>query len=68
MTEHYLTIGAWLRRRRKALDLIQAQPAVRAGGVLTTIKKIAPGARSHPVGSLSVWPMPSRCPLISAGY
>jgi predicted ATPase/DNA-binding CsgD family transcriptional regulator/transcriptional regulator with XRE-family HTH domain len=40
-----LSFGYWLRRRRKALDLTQAELATRAGCVLTTIKKIETGAR-----------------------
>jgi predicted ATPase/DNA-binding CsgD family transcriptional regulator/DNA-binding XRE family transcriptional regulator len=45
MTEHSMSVGYWLRRRRKALDLTQAELAFRAGCVLTTIKKIETGAR-----------------------
>ena len=45
MTEHELSFGYWLRRRRKAQDLTQAALAVRAGCVVTTIKKIETGAR-----------------------
>jgi predicted ATPase/DNA-binding XRE family transcriptional regulator len=45
MTERRLSFGYWLRRRRKALDLTQADLAVRAGCVLTTIKKLETGAR-----------------------
>ncbi len=37
--------GYWLRRRRKALDLTQAELAAQAGCVVTTIKKIETGAR-----------------------
>ena len=40
-----ISFGYWLRRRRKALDLTQAELAARAGCVLTTIKKIETGAR-----------------------
>jgi predicted ATPase/DNA-binding CsgD family transcriptional regulator/DNA-binding XRE family transcriptional regulator len=47
MAEPRLSLGYWLRRRRKALDLTQAELAARAGCVLTTIKKIETGAR-HP--------------------
>lgn len=43
-------LGAWLRRRRRALDLTQAELAARAGCVLTTIKKIETGARSPSPG------------------
>ncbi len=45
MTERRLSFGSWLRRRRKALDLTQAELAARAGCVLTTIKKLETGAR-----------------------
>src|SRR5215212_6221421 len=45
MTEQQFTFGYWLRRRRKALDLTQAELAARAGCVLTTIKKIETGVR-----------------------
>lgn len=45
MTDQQLSFGYWLRRRRKALDLTQAELAARAGCVLTTIKKIETGAR-----------------------
>src|SRR5689334_13871758 len=45
MTERRLSFGYWLRRRRKALDLTQAELAARAGCVLTTIKKLETGAR-----------------------
>jgi DNA-binding CsgD family transcriptional regulator/transcriptional regulator with XRE-family HTH domain len=45
MTERRLSFGSWLRRRRKALDLTQAELAARAGCVLTTIKKIETGTR-----------------------
>jgi transcriptional regulator with XRE-family HTH domain len=45
MTEPRLSFGYWLRRRRKALDLTQAELAVRAGCVLTTIKKLETGVR-----------------------
>src|SRR5215218_3608193 len=45
MTERRLSFGYWLRRRRKALDLTQAELAARAGCVLTTIKKIETGVR-----------------------
>ncbi|HEU5103873.1 MAG TPA: LuxR C-terminal-related transcriptional regulator [Roseiflexaceae bacterium] len=45
MTERRLSFGYWLRRRRKALDLTQAELATRAGCVLTTIKKIETGTR-----------------------
>jgi predicted ATPase/DNA-binding CsgD family transcriptional regulator/DNA-binding XRE family transcriptional regulator len=45
MTEQRLSLGYWLRRRRKALDLTQAELARRAGCVLTTIKKIETDAR-----------------------
>jgi predicted ATPase/DNA-binding CsgD family transcriptional regulator/transcriptional regulator with XRE-family HTH domain len=45
MTERQLSFGYWLRRRRKALDLTQAELASRAGCVLTTIKKLETGAR-----------------------
>ena len=45
MTERRSSFGSWLRRRRKALDLTQAELAARAGCVLTTIKKIETGAR-----------------------
>lgn len=45
MTAQELSLGYWLRRRRKALDLTQAELASRAGCVLTTIKKIEIGAR-----------------------
>src|SRR5215208_1980475 len=45
MAERRLSFGYWLRRRRKALDLTQAELAARAGCVLTTIKKIETGAR-----------------------
>src|SRR5262245_49293346 len=34
------SFGYWLRRRRKALDLTQAELAQRVGCVVTTIKKI----------------------------
>jgi len=44
MTERRLSFGSWLRRRRKALDLTQAELATRSGCVLTTIKKIETGA------------------------
>lgn len=45
MTERPATLGTWLRRRRKALDLTQAELAARAGCVPTTIKKIEGGTR-----------------------
>jgi predicted ATPase/DNA-binding CsgD family transcriptional regulator/transcriptional regulator with XRE-family HTH domain len=45
MTERRSSFGSWLRRRRKALDLTQAELAARAGCALTTIKKIETGAR-----------------------
>ncbi|HEX6605606.1 MAG TPA: helix-turn-helix domain-containing protein, partial [Chloroflexia bacterium] len=45
MTERPSAFGYALRRRRKALDLTQAELATRAGCVLTTIKKIETGAR-----------------------
>jgi predicted ATPase/DNA-binding CsgD family transcriptional regulator/DNA-binding XRE family transcriptional regulator len=45
MTERRLSFGSWLRRRRRALDLTQAELATRAGCVLTTIKKLETGAR-----------------------
>lgn len=45
MAERRLSFGYWLRRRRKALDLTQAELAARAGCVLTTIKKLETGAR-----------------------
>lgn len=45
MTERRLSFGYWLRRRRKALDLTQAELAARAGCALTTIKKLETGAR-----------------------
>lgn len=45
MTEDYISFGSWLRRRRKALDLTQAQLAERIGCALTTIKKLETGAR-----------------------
>lgn len=45
MTERQLSFGYWLRRRRKAQDLTQAELASRAGCVLTTIKKLETGAR-----------------------
>ena len=45
MTERRLSFGSWLRRRRNALDLTQAELATRSGCVLTTIKKIETGAR-----------------------
>ncbi len=45
MTERRVSFGYWLRRRRKALDLTQAELATRAGCVLTTIKKIETGTR-----------------------
>jgi predicted ATPase/DNA-binding CsgD family transcriptional regulator/transcriptional regulator with XRE-family HTH domain len=45
MIEHRQTFGYWLRRRRKALDLTQAELATRSGCVLTTIKKLETGAR-----------------------
>jgi len=34
------SFGYWLRRRRKALDLTQAELAMRVGCVVTTIKKL----------------------------
>src|SRR5688500_12654877 len=34
------TFGAWLRRRRKALDLTQGSLAQRAGFSLSTIRKV----------------------------
>jgi predicted ATPase/DNA-binding XRE family transcriptional regulator len=45
MTERELSFGYWLRRRRRAADLTQAELASRAGCVLTTIKKLETGAR-----------------------
>ncbi|HEY2979444.1 MAG TPA: adenylate/guanylate cyclase domain-containing protein [Burkholderiaceae bacterium] len=39
------SFGYWLRRRRKALDLTQADLAQRVGCVVTTIKKIEADAR-----------------------
>ena len=45
MTEPRSFFGYWLRRRRKAMDLTQAELAARAGCVLTTIKKIETGVR-----------------------
>jgi DNA-binding XRE family transcriptional regulator len=45
MIERPSSVGYWLRRRRKALDLTQAALAARAGCALTTIKKIETGAR-----------------------
>ena len=45
LTEHELSFGYWLRRRRKALDLTQAELAAQAGCVVTTIKKIETGTR-----------------------
>ncbi|NTU81291.1 MAG: helix-turn-helix domain-containing protein, partial [Chloroflexales bacterium] len=45
MADRSNTVGGWLRRRRRLLDLTQAELAVRAGCVLTTIKKIETGAR-----------------------
>ncbi len=45
MSEHNASLGVWLRRRRKALDLTQAELVARAGCVPTTIKKIESGAR-----------------------
>lgn len=45
MTKRRLSFGYWLRRRRKALDLTQAELAARAGCVPTTIKKLDAGAR-----------------------
>ena len=45
MIDRRLSFGYWLRRRRKALDLTQAELAARAGCVLTTIKKLETGAR-----------------------
>jgi predicted ATPase/DNA-binding CsgD family transcriptional regulator/transcriptional regulator with XRE-family HTH domain len=45
MTEQFLSFGYWLRRRRKALDITQAELAVRASCVVTTIKKIETGTR-----------------------
>lgn len=44
MAEHRLSFGYWLRRR-KTLDLTQAELAARASCVLITIKKIEMGAR-----------------------
>lgn len=45
MTEQELSFGYWLRRRRKARDLTQAELAAQAGCVVTTIKKLETGAR-----------------------
>jgi predicted ATPase/DNA-binding CsgD family transcriptional regulator/DNA-binding XRE family transcriptional regulator len=45
MMERPSSFGYLLRRRRKALDLTQAELAARAGCGLTTIKKIETGAR-----------------------
>ncbi|MEO8285193.1 MAG: LuxR C-terminal-related transcriptional regulator [Chloroflexota bacterium] len=45
MTEDKSSPGYRLRRRRKALDLTQAELASRVGCALTTIKKIETGAR-----------------------
>src|SRR5215213_11986820 len=45
MADRTNTFGLWLRRRRRMLDLTQAELAVRAGCVLTTIKKIETGTR-----------------------
>src|SRR5215213_4069088 len=45
MEDRTNTFGLWLRRRRRMLDLTQAELAVRAGCVLTTIKKIETGTR-----------------------
>src|SRR6266508_4200467 len=45
MTDRRLSFGSWLRRRRRSLDLTQAELAARAGCVLTTIKKLETGAR-----------------------
>jgi transcriptional regulator with XRE-family HTH domain len=45
MTEQRWSFGSWLRWRRRALDLTQAELATRSGCVLTTIKKLETGAR-----------------------
>src|SRR5919199_2806238 len=45
MTAPRSFFGYWLRRRRKAMDLTQAELAARAGCVLTTIKKLETGVR-----------------------
>ncbi len=45
MTEHAVSFGYWLRRRRKALDLTQAELAAKTGCAVTTIKKLEADAR-----------------------
>lgn len=45
MNEQDQSFGYWLRRRRKAMDLTQAELADRAGCALTTVKKLETGAR-----------------------
>ena len=45
MTEHAVSFGYWLRRRRKALDLTQAELAAKTGCAVTTIKKLETDAR-----------------------
>jgi predicted ATPase/DNA-binding CsgD family transcriptional regulator/transcriptional regulator with XRE-family HTH domain len=45
MGDRTASFGYWLRRRRKALDLTQAELARQVGCVVTTIKKIESDAR-----------------------
>ena len=43
--DHDVTLGEWLRRRRRVLDLTQQELAQRVGCGVTTIRKIEAGER-----------------------
>jgi transcriptional regulator with XRE-family HTH domain len=54
------TFASWLRQRRKALDLTQAQLAQQAGCSLSAIRQLGGVCCALPAAWLNSWPNSSR--------